>query len=46
MDSLTTNLGILGLTLLLFVIPFYLLAYLKDVEAKEKKRIKELNKDE
>jgi len=36
----------MGLMLLLIVIPFYLLAYLKEDESLKKKSKKELNKDE
>ena len=47
LSSLFETLPFMGLMLLLIVIPFYLLAYLKDAdESLKKKSKKELNKDE
>ena len=40
------ELAVGGFALLLIVIPFYLLAYLKDAESLKKKSKKNLNKDE
>ena len=46
LSSLFETLPFMGLMLLLIVIPFYLLAYLKEDKSLKKKSKKELNKDE
>ena len=46
LSSLFETLPFMGLMLLLIVIPFCLLAYLKEDKSLKKKSKKELNKDE